>query len=110
MVKQEDKNLSYLEEEKGFLHRASRDEEQAKYIYLYDKYPFTNNAFYYNALKIAPYPWQNFERINISIKNIYSIQTPVIDSFLKGTLFAASSALIMHHVYKGKDIRLPPSF
>jgi hypothetical protein len=110
MMKKEDESLSYLQEEKGLLYRASQQAEQTKYNYLQEKYTFTINALYYNALKIDPYPWQNFERINISITNIYSIQTPVIDSFLKGTLFAASSALIIHQAYKGRDIRLPPAF
>ena len=79
MMKKEDESLPYLEKEKGFLYRASRDAERAKYIYLQDNYTFTNNALYYNALKIDPYPWQNFKRFDVSIRNIYTIQTPRIN-------------------------------
>ena len=108
MTKKEDKNLPYLEKDKSFLSRASRDVEQAKYIYLYDKYTFTNNALYYSALKIAPYPWQNFKQIDIQIRDIYAIHTPGIDSFLTGSLVAASSALIISQgLYKNKYITLP---
>ena len=110
MMKKEDESLPYLEKEKGFLYRASRDAERAKYIYLQDNYTFTNNALYYNALKIDPYPWQNFKRFDVSIRNIYTIQTPRIDSFLTGTLVAASAALIIHQTYKGHNIRIPPGF
>jgi hypothetical protein len=107
-MKKEDKSLSYLKENKGFLYRASRNAEQVKYNDLYDNYTFTNDALYYNALKIAPYPWQNFERVDIQIRNIYTIHTPAIDSFLTGTLVAASSALIIYQgMYKDKYIPLP---
>jgi hypothetical protein len=108
MVKKEDEHLTYVKNEKGLLYRAARNAELAKYAYLHDHNTFINNALYYNALKIDPYPWQNFERINVSIKNIYTIQTPVIDSFVTGTLFAISSALILHQTYKGNYIRIPP--
>jgi hypothetical protein len=110
MVKKEDESLPHLEKDKSFLHRASRDAERAKYIYLQDNYTFTNNALYYNALKIDPYPWQNYKRFDVSIRNIYTIQTPRIDSFLTGTLVAASAALIIHQTYKGHNIRIPPAF
>jgi hypothetical protein len=110
MVKKPDESLTYAKKDKGLLHRASHDAELAKYTYLQDNYTFTNNALYYNALKIHPYPWQKFEHINVSIKNIYTVQTPVIDSFLTGTLFAISSAIIFHQTYKGHNIRIPPSF
>jgi hypothetical protein len=108
MTKKGDESLPYLEEDKGFLYRASRDAEQAKYSALYDNYAFTKNALYYSALKVTDYPWQKFDRINISIKNLYLIHTPVIDSFLTGTLVAASSALI---IYQGmyKDTYIPIS-
>jgi hypothetical protein len=110
MMKKEDEHISYLSQEKGLLHRAAREAEQAQYSFLYDDYTFTNNALYYNALRIDPYPWQNFKRIDVSISNIYTVQTPVIDSFLTGTLFAASTALILHQTYKGNSIRIPPNF
>ena len=108
ITKKENESLPYLEKNKGFLYRASRDVEQAKYIYLYDKYTFTNNALYYSALKIAPYPWQKFRQVDIQIRDIYAIHTPRIDSFLTGSLVAASSALIISQgLYKNKYITLP---
>jgi hypothetical protein len=108
IAKKNDESLSYLEEEKSFLYRASRDAEQAKYSALYDNYAFTKNALYYSALKVTDYPWQKYDRINITIKNMYFIHTPVIDSFLTGTLVAASSALIIYQgMYKNKYISIP---
>ncbi len=109
MVKKQDESLTYVKKEKSLLHRASRDVELEEYAYLQDNYTFTNNSLYYNALKIHPFPWQNFEHINVSIKNVYTVQTPVIDSFLTGTLFAISSAVIARQMYKGNLYRIPPS-
>jgi hypothetical protein len=107
MTKKEDKNLPYLEKDKSFLSRASRDVEQAKYRDLYDKYAFTKNALYYSTLKVMEFPWQNYDRINISIKNLYLIHTPEIDSFFTGTLVAASTALIIYQgLYKDQYIRI----
>jgi len=108
IAKKNDESLHYLEKEKGFLYRASREVEEAKYNNLSDKYAFSKNALYYSAFKVTNYPWQKYNRINISIKNMYLIHTPEIDSFLTGTLVAASSALIIHQkIYKNQYFPIP---